>query len=122
MIEMNKELHGILGQRPITIEELTKAQKNKTLALPGSWETLDAVRSSIGEIVRFGLPDDYYITYPGKIHALSVNDLANAAQKVVHPDQLVWVVVGDRVRIEPGLRDLGWGAIHLLDADGAPAR
>lgn len=122
MVEMNKELHGILGQRPITTEELTKAQKNETLALPGSWETIDAVSSSIGGIVRFGLPDDYYITYPEKVHTLSVNDLANAAQKVVHPDQLVWVVVGDRAKIEPGIRNLGWGDVHFLDADGAPAK
>jgi zinc protease len=118
VIELNNELHGILGKAPITPEELTKAQKNETLALPGSWETIDAVGSSVGEIVEFGLPDDYYISYPEKVHALSVNDLSKAAQKVVHPDQLVWVVVGDRVKIEAGLRELGWGDMHFLDADG----
>jgi zinc protease len=122
MMELNKELHGILGSRPITAEELTTAQKNETLALPGSWETLDSVGSSIGEIVSFGLPDDYYTTYPDKVRALSINDLTNAARKVVHPDQLVWVVVGDRSKIEPGIRDLGWGDIHLLDADGEPVK
>jgi zinc protease len=118
MIELNKELHGILGQRPITEDELSTAQKNETLALPGSWETIDSVGSSIGEIVNFGLPDDYYTTYPGKVHALAVKDLEQAAKKLVHPDQLVWVVVGDRARIEPGVRELGWGEIQLLDADG----
>jgi zinc protease len=118
MIELDKELHGILGQRPMTGDELTKAQKNETLALPGSWETIDAVSSSIGEIVSFGLPDDYYTTYPNKVRALSLTDLTKAAQKVVHPDQLVWVVVGDRAKIEAGLRELGWGDVHFLDADG----
>jgi len=118
MIELNKELHGILGQRPIEAEELSKAQKNETLALPGSWETLEAVASSIGEIVEFGLPDDYFTTYPDKVRALTVNDLTQASQKVVHPDQLVWVVVGDGSKIEASLRELGWGDIHRLDADG----
>jgi zinc protease len=122
MIELDKELHGILGQRPIDTEELSKAQKNETLALPGSWETIDAVGSSIADIVNFGLPDDYYRTYPDKVRALSVKDLAKAAQKAVHPDRLVWVVVGDRVKIEPGLRELGWGDIHLLNADGEPVK
>jgi zinc protease len=118
MIELNNELHGILGKQPITADELTTAQKNETLALPGSWETVDAVSSSIGEIVNFGLPDDYYTTYPAKVHALGIKDLENAAKKVVHPDQLVWVVVGDRSKIEAGLRDLGWGEVKLLNADG----
>ncbi|HEY3856350.1 MAG TPA: pitrilysin family protein [Verrucomicrobiae bacterium] len=118
MIELNKELHGILGQRPISDQELTTAQKNETLALPGSWETIDSVSTSIEDMVKFGLPDDYYNTYPAKVRALTASDLVNAAQKEVHPDQLVWVIVGDRAKIESGVRELGWGDIHFLDADG----
>jgi zinc protease len=122
MIELDKELRGVLGQRPITAEELTTARKDETLTLPGRWETIDAVAGSIGDIVSFGLPDDYYTTYPDKVRALSVDDLAKAAQKVVHPSRLVWVVVGDRAKIEPGIRQLGWGELHFLDADGDSVR
>ena len=39
---------------------------------------------------------------------------------MVHPDQLVWVVVGDRAKIEPGLRELKLGEIRLIDTDGKP--
>jgi zinc protease len=120
MVEMDKEMRGILGARPISDEELSTAQKNETLKLPGSWETDGAVVNSIGELVRFGLPDDYFTTYPGKVRALQVSDLEKAAAEVVHPNQLVWVVVGDRAKIEPGIRALGWGEIQLLDADGRP--
>ncbi len=70
---------------------------------------------SIGEIVRFGLPEDYFTTYPDKIRALTVADLVKAAEKVAHPDQLVWLVVGDRAKIEPGIRELGWGEVQLLE-------
>ncbi|MDB6017918.1 MAG: peptidase domain protein [Pedosphaera sp.] len=118
MVELDKELHGILGSRPITEDELGTAQKNKTLKLPGTWETNDKVSDSISEIVRFGLPEDYFTTYPDKVRSLSVDDLMKAAIKVVHPDQLVWVVVGDRAKIEPEIRSLGWGDIQWLDADG----
>ena len=41
-----------------------------------------------------------------------------AAAKVIQPDRLVWVVVGDRSRIESSLRELNLGDIHLVDADG----
>jgi len=53
---------------------------------------------------------------------LHIGDVSGAAQKVLHPDQLVWVIVGDRAKIEPGIRELGWGEIQLLDADGGPVK
>ena len=122
MLEMDKELRAILASRPITSVELANAQKNQTLALAGSWETVGAVVGSIGEIVRYGLPDDYFSTYPAKVRSLQLTELSSVAGKVVHPDQLVWVVVGDRAKIEPSIRELGWGDIRLLDADGNPSK
>ncbi len=118
MVEIAKELRDFLGQRPPTQEELTKIQKNRILRLPGSWETMAAVGSSISEIVRYGLPDDYYNKYPEQIRSLKVSDVAAAARKVIHPDNLVWVVVGDREKIETGIKELGYGEIRLIDADG----
>src|ERR1041385_1699302 len=96
MVEMEKELRGILGPRPMTEAEWATAQKNETLTLPGSWETVGAVVGSIGEIVRYGLPDDYFNRYPERVRALTLKDLNRAAEEVVHPDRLVWVVIGDR--------------------------
>jgi zinc protease len=122
MVEIDKELRGVLGKKPIMHEELTKAQQNQTLELPGRWETMGSVAGSIGDIVCFGLPDDYFTTYPDKVRALSVDDLTKAAEQVVHNDELAWIVVGDRAKIEPGIRELGWGEIHLLDADGNPVK
>src|SRR5260221_658338 len=122
LVELDKELRGILGKQPATEAELGKSQQNQTLQLPGAWETISAVSGSISEIVSFGLPDDYFATYPDKVRALTVPDLAKAADMVVHPDQLIWVVVGDRSKIEPGIRELGWGGIQMLDADGNPLK
>ena len=39
---------------------------------------------------------------------------------LLRPDQLVWVVVGDRDVIEPAIRELGYDDIRFLDADGNP--
>ena len=30
------------------------------------------------------------------------------------------MIVGDRARIEPAVRELNLGAVHLVDADGSP--
>jgi zinc protease len=118
LVEMDKELRGVLGARAITAEELANAKKNRTLRLPGTWETIDSVAGSVVEIVTYGLPDDTATAYAGKIRALTLDAVEGAAKKVVHPDQMVWVVVGDRSKIESGLKELGWGDVKLLDADG----
>jgi zinc protease len=120
--EIVKELNGIVGTRPVEPEELAKAQASLTLTLPGSWETMNALGSSIGNIVRYGLEDRYYDTYAGKIRTLKAGDMAPAAKVAIHPDKLVWVVVGDRSKIEAGIRELGLGEIRVIDADGKPAK
>ena len=45
-----------------------------------------------------------------------------AAAKFIHPDEMVWVVVGDRAKIEKGLSELGMGAPVVLDPDGNAAK
>ena len=120
MAEMDKEFRGMAGGHPIATDELTKLQANETLKLPGSRETLDELGQSIVDIVQFGLPDDYYETYASKVRALKTDDVNSAAKEVVHPDNLIWIVVGDRAKIEGGVRELGLGELHFLDADGKP--
>jgi len=120
MVEMTKEFHGIRGEHPLSADELARIQANETLSLPGSRETLDAVGQSIIDLVQFGLPDDYYETYAGKVRALKTGDVDDAAKLIVHPDNMVWVVVGDRSKVEAGIKELGLGEIRLLDADGKP--
>jgi len=120
IVELQKELRGILGERPITPDELKRAQASLTLTLPGSWETMGAVAGSIGDIVAFGLDDRYFDTYADRVRAQTVATVTAAAAKVVQPDHMVWVVVGDRARIEPSIKELNLGEIHLVDADGNP--
>jgi len=120
MREILAELTAINGDRPPTEDELARAKSSKTLSLPGRWETNRAVLRSMGEIVRFGLADDYWDTYADEVNALGIDDIARAASEVVAPDDLVWVVVGDREKIESGIIKLGLGDTRIIDADGEP--
>ena len=36
---------------------------------------------------------------------------AERAKKTLTPDKMVWVVVGDRAKIEAGIKELGWGDV-----------
>jgi zinc protease len=120
MKEIQKELEQILGERPPSQEERDRAIDKKTLTLAGRWETGSAVGGSLAAMVRFGFPDDYWESYPDKMREQTVETLSQAAQEVLHPDRLTWVVVGDRARIEDGIRAAGFGPIHIVDADGQP--
>jgi zinc protease len=120
LIEMKKEFTGIVGDHPISEDELKRVQDNETLSLPGSRETLNEVAQSVMDLIQFGWPDDYYETMAGKIRALTTSDLDSAAREVVHPNRLVWVVVGDRAKIEAGVREVGLGEIRFLNPDGTP--
>ena len=54
------------------------------------------------------------------MRGLSLEDLSAEAERVLQPDRMVWVVVGDREVIEEGVRGLELGEVRFLDADGNP--
>jgi zinc protease len=118
--EIAKEMKDVVGSRPITAEELAKAKESLTQSLPGGWETANALAGSESEVLRFGYPDDYWAKYPGKVNSLTLADMAESAKALVHPQGLLWVVVGDRAKVEAGVRALDLGEVHLIDGDGKP--
>jgi zinc protease len=86
--------------------------------MPGRWETNRAVTASLSQMVQFGLPTDYFDTYAAKVRALSLPDVNAVAKKLVQPVGVVWVVIGDRAKIEAGIRSLNLGNVNVIDADG----
>lgn len=118
MIEIQNEMNGVVKDKPITEEEFQKDKENQTLSLPGSWETMDAVSGSLTDIVTYNLPDDYYSKYASMVESLTLNETQTAADKIVKPGQLVWVVVGDKAKIEDGIKSLGYDEVKYIDGDG----
>ena len=108
----------LYGDNPATDEEINKVKSNNTLSLPGRWETASAVLRDIGEIVTNDLPDNYWDTYAENVRNVSAEQIGTAAAAVIKPDNLIWVVVGDREKIESRIRELEIGEIILLDTDG----
>ena len=119
--EVLKEFRAIAGPSPVTAEELDRTRTILTVALPGRWETGGSVAESIGELVTHGLPDGYFDEFAARVRALQ-GEAAAAAGKVLRPDDLVWLVVGDRALVEGKLRALGIGEVVVVDADGRPVK
>jgi zinc protease len=118
MAEIRRELTEYLGDNPATDDEMNKVKANNTLSLPGRWETAAAVLRDIGEIVDFDLADDYWDTYADNVRNLSVEQISASAGDVIKPEQVIWVVVGDRQKVESSIRELELGEISHLDVDG----
>jgi zinc protease len=122
MVEVSREIRGIAGERPIAGDEYRSIMRNMTSRLPGRFATLDALEGAAVASVNLGLPDDYWSRYADNVRALSEPQLATAAARFIRPDEVVWLVIGDLRKIEPGIRKLGWGEVTVLDADGKPVR
>jgi zinc protease len=115
--EIYKEISGIIGTKPATEDELNKIKLNQILELPGSWETNNAVAQTLVDMVTYNLPDNYIETYINKVKSLNLDDINKNAKRVLHPDNIVWIVVGDKAKIESSIKELGY-EIKLIDGDG----
>ena len=118
MAEIQKELQYVVGEKPITEDELQKAVSNLTLKVPGSRETMNAVGNDMEKIVTYGLPDDYFVTYPERVRALSTSVITDTAKSIVHPQSITWVIVGDLSKIKEKVQALDLGTVEVVPGSG----
>ena len=59
-----------------------------------------------------------YFDFVGEVNALTPAAITAAAGKLIRPEALTWVVVGDLSKIEASVRKLGFGDVKVLDAEG----
>ena len=109
--QLFKELDGI-QTRPLTDAELRMAKDSIIRSLPGNFESARDVNGQLANLWSFGLPLDYYTRLPAQIEAVTSADAQAAAAKYVHPDNLLVIAVGDKSKIETGLKDLKLGPVE----------
>ncbi len=118
MVEVVKEIRDVAGARPVTGEEFQSIMRNMTSRLPGRFETLSSLEGAAVDLINYNLPDDYWSKYGTNMRGLTEAQLAVAAKKFVRPDEIVWIVIGDLTKIETGIRELGFGEVVKINADG----
>lgn len=115
--EVLREVNEYITTNPATEDELDKIILNNTLTLPGNWETNGAVAASLSEIVRFGLPEDYFETYSERVRNLSLDKVREAANSTLDPTKFAWMIVGDKTQYADKLKEFGY-EIKEIDVDG----
>ncbi len=101
---------------PVSQEELEKVKQQQIAELPGSHETMNSIGGLLGDLLQLQLPLDYYDSYVSRVSSLSLTDIESCAKSLLEPNQFVWLVVGDRASLEPGLRALNIGEIIPTEA------
>jgi zinc protease len=119
--EFEKELKDIAGGKPITEEEFSDTRNRMVRGYAQQFEALGRIDQQIADLWIAGLPmtdlqKDYDET--GKVTRAAAQ---SAAEKYAKPDKAFFVLIGDRAKIEPGLRELNVGEIVVMDPEGGPA-
>ena len=116
--EFWKEFKGIIGERPITDEEIKTAKESLIQGLPQRFASVSGIGGAITSLVVQGLPDDYYQTYAKNVSAVTREDLMRVAKRYIDINNFAIVIVGDRAKVEAGLKATGIAPITVLDIEG----
>ncbi len=98
--------------------ELKMAKDARIQSIPALFETTSATAGAVASLYLYDRPADYYTTLPDKYRAVTAGDVTRVAKDDVHPDQLILVAVGDRAKIEAGLKETNLGPIEVRTPTG----
>ncbi|HZY69679.1 MAG TPA: pitrilysin family protein [Thermoplasmata archaeon] len=84
--------------------ELDRIRRAMTGSIPLQLETTTGAHELAVEVAYFGLPDDFFVTWPDRIRAVRAHELRAAAEAVLDPDRAVTVWAGP----SPGLKKVGY--------------
>jgi len=110
LVEIQRELGRArdpsLGA-PLMPDEIARGKAALLHALGAKMEHTSLVADAMVPLFSLNLGSDYYVRYPGLIAAVSSSDL-EAGQRLLAPEDLLVVVVGDHAAIRPAFEKLGW--------------
>jgi len=113
--EFIKEFRAI-RETPVPAEELENAKRAIVAGFALSLENQASVLRQVMTQREYGLPADYWDTYPEKVMAVTAADVQRVAQKYVPVDNLQLIAVGDAAKIAEALKK--YGSLAEFDADG----
>ncbi len=112
LTEFMKELNGI--RQPIPPEEADRARNYVALGYLDNFQSVGSVANQLSDLVEYGLKDSFFNDFIGNVSGVTDQDLQMVARKYVDPAHMAVVVVGDRAKIEKGIRELNLGPVEVL--------
>jgi len=78
------------------------------------FETLGSLMSMLGTIVTYGFPDDYIKKQEEIVRNMTLEQHKELAQKYIHPDKMIYLIVWDAATQLKPLEKLGFGKPVLI--------
>jgi len=120
LVEWLSLLRGLGDARHVTPQELDAIRRNRIGALPARIDGPDSLATRVVEMVRDGLPLDFYDTYAARVASVTGAEVGAAASKYIDVEHLVIVVTGNRAILEPALRAAKIAPVIVVDPNGKP--
>jgi zinc protease len=93
--------------QPPSAAELASARTLAVGEFSLGLETSQAVMASLVDLDVYGLPEDGLDTYRGRVRAVSEGEIAALAQRLLHPERTLILLVGPAEALTPQLEGLG---------------
>ncbi|MFQ5766402.1 MAG: M16 family metallopeptidase [Acidobacteriota bacterium] len=110
-----------IREEPVSDEELRVARNYYVDTFPRRFESKAATVSTFVSDDYIGRPHSYWSSYRENIRKVSRKDVQRVARKYLHPDQLLYLVVGKWEEIGPGdpdgkasMKEIGGGHVRHL--------
>ena len=115
MTEFMNEINRIRDQQ-VPESELEENKRSIVASFALSLEQPSQLLDYAMQLKIFGLPPDYWDTYPAKIMAVTAEQVQRVARKYIVPENLQIVAVGDAGKIKPVLDK--FGPVEVYDTNG----
>jgi len=110
------EIGDIRGNRPVTADELAMGVAALTRGYARNFETAEQIARAVSQLVLHDLPDDYFAQFVPAVERITPAEVMAAAQRHLHPDRLITLIIGDLDVIGSSLSALGLGDPVVLPA------
>ncbi len=105
--ELERIRHGVM------FEELAFAQSSIIRKFPSNFETNRQIAANLAAIVIHSLPDNYFDSYLDNIKHVTIDDVNAAAVNNIFPDKAMIVIVGDKKKVLPQLKNFGREIVEM---------
>lgn len=96
-----------LQEEPVGGGELADAVSYLEGVFPYTLQTVESVAQRLSQLAVYGLPDDYFDTYPQRLAAVTAETLQEVAIRHLRPAACAIVAVGPAAVLRPQLESLG---------------
>jgi zinc protease len=120
VVELRKELDGIAGARPIGPQELEDARLGRIRNYAAGFATNDDIVARVAELWSRRWPMDELQREPLELQKAALAGVQAAARRYAVPADSSLLLIGDRGKIEGGVRSLHAGDVIVVDAEGNP--